>query len=66
MEESQNNELMRELLHKLVNKTVTTQSLLRLLSKSELTEEQADMVVRSKEAVDEMIKTVKEIREHLR
>ena len=66
MEESENNKEMRDLLHKLVNKTVTTQSLLRLLSKSELTEEQTDMVLRSKEAVDEMIKTVKEMREYLR
>ncbi len=57
---------MRELLHSLVNKTVTTQSLLRLLTKTELSEEQLDMVSRSKDSVDEIIKAVKQIRELLR
>lgn len=57
---------LQELLHQLINKSVTTQILLKILQKSELDEQQKDILQKSIEATEECMLTVKAIREKLR
>ncbi len=57
---------LRELLHKLINKSVTSQSLLKILSKTDLNDQQREILQKSIESVDDSVSTVKAIREQLR
>jgi hypothetical protein len=57
---------LRDLFHQLVNKSVSTQSLLHLLAKSNLDEQQVELVQKSQDSVKLIIDTVKKIREKIR
>lgn len=57
---------IQDLLHRLVNKSVSIQGLLKLLEKSEPTDKQKRLIQKSKEATDESIEIIKQIREALR
>ena len=59
-------EVLREHLHKLINKVVSTQSLITLLSRTELDEKQSQLVTKSQEAIGELVSEVRLMREKLR
>lgn len=57
---------LQELLHKLVNKTVSAQSILKILDRSELDEQQRELLKKTKEATEQSLQIIKQIREKLR
>lgn len=57
---------IQELLHRLVNKSVSIQGLLKLLERTDLNDKQKELVQKSKVVTEESIQTIKEMREALR
>ncbi len=57
---------LQELLHKLVNKTVSAQSILKILDRSELDKQQRELLKKTKEATEQSLQIIKQIREKLR
>ncbi len=57
---------MNELLHTLINKTLTAQSIIKLLEKTDLDDKQVQMLSKSYKAIDEVLTTAKHIREKAR
>lgn len=59
-------DILRDHLHKLINKVVSTQSLIILLSRTELNDKQSQLVEKSQAAINELVAEVKVMREKMR